>query len=503
MALDKLTTNSDILKLIKFQAELEKLNNSDENSSLFDELNKFKENNDAQKLIENGFYKYIPVKNAKGEIKYWKNEPEYYKLAEYIIEKFSLMTDDSYRLMYQNNCYSHVSKNQLLNLICDYTLDKAKPGEVDNFFKIIIAKAFKARIDIEEPYRKINLRNGVYDLEKNELLPHSKDHFFRYCLDHEYKEGATCPNFEKYLNFVLEDRDLIRLTAQMFGYVLMGGDPIAHRAFLLYGDGRNGKSTLLDTMRYLIGEVNSASVSMKFLDKPFSTVQMDGKLANIVEESPTTIDAEAFKNIVGGGRVTASYKGKDEFQMKINARLIFACNSLPTFKDATSGINDRLIIIPFDRYIKPEERDTSIKDKIFSEISGVLNWAIRGYNDLKQNNFKFIETEKTKKALIEYREETDSTYAWCKENIEKTDMVEAYVSCKIAYDAYVYDTRADGLNPMGKRKFLTRMRSFMLSEFNLRAETGLKRIKGDVSRVFFKIICKSDKYIEMDRNQYF
>jgi putative DNA primase/helicase len=281
----------------------------------------------------------------------------------------------------------------------------------------------------------------------------------------------------------------------------MGGDPVAHRAFLLYGDGRNGKSTLLDTLRYLIGDQNCSAVSMKVIDKPFSMVQMDGKLANIVEESPAQIDAEAFKNIVGGGTATASYKGKDEFQMKINARLVFACNSLPTFKDSTSGTNDRLIILPFNRYIKPDERDTGIKNKIFAEISGILNWAIEGYTSFKYNEYKFVQSDTVSKTLDEYRVETDSVYAWCKENISHSESKDVITVCRVAYDSYSDDCKEDGYGPVGKRKFLSRLKSYINNELNIEAKSKTKSVLSVNQKVYEKIYCRSQSYVNMFTNQ--
>lgn len=472
-----------------------------EPTPMWDKMEESEKQQKKEKLIDNGFYRYIPTgKDDNGKTK-WKKEPQYYDFSEFVIDEYGIMTDDSYRLIYENNHYTHASKTKLMNLICTLTQDKAKPTELDQFFKVVTAKAYKDKIQLQTPYRKINLSNGVFNLESGEFEPHNKNNFFRYCLSHKYDPKAQCPNFENYLNFVFQgDKGLIDLVQQMFGYILMGGDPIAHRAFLLYGDGRNGKSTLLDTMRYLIGDENSSAVSMKMIDKPFSMVQMDGKLANIVEESPASIDAEAFKNIVGGGRITASYKGKDEFQMKINARMVFACNTLPTFKDATSGTNDRLIIIPFNRYIKPSERDTSIKNKIFDEISGILNWAIDGYNSFKKGSFRFVEPKSVVDTLSEYREETDNVYAWAKENIEKSSSKECLVVCQTIYDSYVYECKENGYVPKGKRKFLAGIRSYAKQNWDIDVESETKRVWGDSKKVYGSLICSSEQYNALKGN---
>jgi putative DNA primase/helicase len=219
------------------------------------------------------------------------------------------------------------------------------------------------------------------------------------------------------------------------GYALLGGDPVAHRAFAFYGEGRNGKSTLLDVILELLGKENVSAISMKNLDKPFSAVMLDGKMANIVEESPTKIDAEAFKNIVSGGYVTAAHKGKPEYDLKVNARLFFACNKLPIFRDSTVSIKDRLIFVPFVNYIKKHQRDTGIKARLGREIEGILNFAIEGLDRYLAEGF--TEPRASEELMHEYQVESDAVFAWADEFVEVTFDKNDTVMTRQAYNSYL------------------------------------------------------------------
>ncbi|MEZ5495360.1 MAG: hypothetical protein R3F25_00775 [Gammaproteobacteria bacterium] len=66
-----------------------------------------------------------------------------------------------------------------------------------------------------------------------------------------------------------------------------------------------------------------------------------------------------------------------------DTKLIFNVNNLPTTSDMTDGFFRRFLIIPFNEFIQPEERDSRLAQKIINkELSGVLNWVIGGLNRL-------------------------------------------------------------------------------------------------------------------------
>jgi len=101
-----------------------------------------------------------------------------------------------------------------------------------------------------------------------ELLPHSYKYMFKYCSPVEYSPTAECPLWEKFLMEVFNNNiELYDLAQRLFGYIIIGGRPFLHRAFCLYGNGRNGKSTFLDVLKAVLGKESYSVVSMAKLDK--------------------------------------------------------------------------------------------------------------------------------------------------------------------------------------------------------------------------------------------
>jgi putative DNA primase/helicase len=154
---------------------------------------------------------------------------------------------------------------------------------------------------------------------------------------------------------------------------------------------------------------------MSGLVKPFSVVMADGKLANIVGElEGRDLSSEVFKIAVGGEELIAAHKGKPEYPLKFNARLIFAMNNPPNFKDSSAGNYEKLCILPFDRYIAPEERDVNIRSKLLAELPGVLNWALDGLTRLKERG-RLPQITALDETLTEYRAANDTVFEWAQE----------------------------------------------------------------------------------------
>ena len=387
--------------------------------------------------------------------------PQYYKLAYYLRDEFGFMCKDKYIWAYNGKFYEYKSNEQLQNIVTDLTKDQASPNHLSGFVKIAIAKN-QTNKELIHPQGFINLENGTLELKSRKLKEHSKKDFFRYCLPIQYDESAKCPRFLKYLEETFQgDQELIRLTFQIYGYCLMGGDPFLHKAFVLLGSGRNGKSVWLHVLKGLLGKANHSAVSIGLLNKPFSVVQMDGKLANIVGELTTgVIDSESFKTAVGGEELTASLKGKDEFGLKIDARMLFASNAMPVFKDTTAGMYEKLCILPFDRYLKPSERDPGIFKAVSKELPGILNLALEGLEYVMTHK-RLIEPKASKLKIEEYRDDSDITYRWISENLEITENRADIVLTSMIYDKFRYDTMNETWQPLTKRSFGRRISQYL------------------------------------------
>ena len=68
----------------------------------------------------------------------------------------------------------------------------------------------------------VNLANGIYDLEKSELIPHNPNYDFRSQVPTDYAPQATCERWLKFLDEIFEgDPEKQMILQEFLGYVLM------------------------------------------------------------------------------------------------------------------------------------------------------------------------------------------------------------------------------------------------------------------------------------------
>ena len=150
----------------------------------------------------------------------------------------------------------------------------------------------------------LNLKNGVLDIHKRVLLPHDPKYGFMYILDYDYDPEAQSPNFDKALhNIMCRDEDLKAIFLEFLGLCVSGdSNKRFEKALIMQGAGANGKSTLIDMIRGLLGRENCASHSIDALKNPQIATGLRGKLANLVPEmEQDDFDSSAyFKSLISG-----------------------------------------------------------------------------------------------------------------------------------------------------------------------------------------------------------
>lgn len=283
--------------------------------------------------------------------------------------------------------------------------------------KVLVNNVIRRRFFIETTEGKINFKNGILDLnqETQALSSHSSEIGFRGVLPYDYDPAAKCPRFKAWLRSVmLDDQDLVDILQEFMGYVIRGGDYKYHKALWVGGTGRNGKSTFIDVMKALIGPGNFSTLSIKSLitDK-FAGSDLDGKIANFSEEtSPEEIaDSGPFKNLTGDGDISAQKKFGDIYSFRNRAKLIMSYNTIPNLKDLSPGMLSRPLIVPFKKVIAETDQDHGIKKKLFTEMSGIFNFALEGWRRLEEQN-QFTHSDQSEEALQTIKEESCNVTQW-------------------------------------------------------------------------------------------
>jgi len=266
--------------------------------------------------------------------------------------------------------YSNARYNDLLGLIKGRTYaNREEFGDKDGF---------------------INLRNGILNIKKKELLSHSPSYKFISRLEIDYNPDVECQLFNEMIDIVPE----INKLQPWFAYHLLPEHGQQKVAMFLPGKADSGRTTILNILQAFVGIEYTSHFQLRELSDPITIAGLYGMKANIhADLSYTQIkDVSGFKTITGGDFVTGRMVYAKPIHYKPHVKLTFASNKLPDLY--IDVLNDeawwnRVAVIEFPNSIQMCNRKIGISDEIIEkELSGVLNWALDAYGSSidKSNN---------------------------------------------------------------------------------------------------------------------
>ncbi len=375
-------------------------------------------------------------------------------LAEYMAKEERIFYSAEQYYAYDKGVYSALSDLAAKaaarkHLIARYTT-LSNITDAEGQWRMLIIKPLRELN--ANPYI-INARNGLFNVQTGEFLPHSPDFYSTVQLNINYTPNAECPRFKQFLSEALDEDD-IPLVQEMMGYFLIPVNK-AQKSFVIVGEPGAGKSKLLLTLNeLLLGQANVSNIPWQSLNERFKTAELFGKLANIFADLPTkNIDDNGiFKALVGEDFLTAERKNKDPFSFQPYARLLFSCNTIPrNYGDKSEGFYRRLIIIRFAKPVPQERRDPALLDKFAAEADGIFMFAVDGLKRLIAGDFKFSETPNTKAELQRYRIDSNSVLSFVEDCCKLSPDAEAERS--EIFDKYKEYCRNAGLSAVSQKTF--------------------------------------------------
>jgi putative DNA primase/helicase len=249
-----------------------------------------------------------------------------------------------------------------------------------------------------------------------------------------------------FLSEVFEGKvELIAWVQKLMGYCLTG-DVSEHFLPIFYGEGRNGKSTLLKTVMAVLGPDYSGSVPSGFLAKtrgeqhPTKLVELYGRRLAVDMETGEGMqfNEELVKRLTGGDQISARRMREDFWKFDPTHKLILATNHEPKVKGLDVAIWARLKKVPFLRRFEGSERDPHLDEKLAAESSGILAWMVRGCLAWQKEGLKDV--AEIAMATEEYRSEQDTVAQFLADRVEKcpgaksrkADVVASYRSWCVA-----------------------------------------------------------------------
>lgn len=298
-------------------------------------------------------------------------------------------------------------------------------------------RLIKIRLDQFNTYPLFNLENYMIDPIGKNVLDHDQIYYSTNRIPYRYDEHAPCSLWLKTLDEIFEgNQKKISLLQEFFGYCLTQ-EIDQKKALLLLGDSDSGKSTILFTLRDLLGSKNCSSVPLKVLSNPQYTPLLVNKLVNIdadVDKSAANYEAE-FKIITSGEPVTCNQKFIETFEFIPKCKIVLAANTFPRITDHSSAFYKRLILIPCERIFPEEAQNKNLKYQLKEELPGILNWVITGQKRLKQRG-RFEQHDFMRDAVQELEDENNPVNNFFDEHIEIDISGDAYIEKGELYEKF-------------------------------------------------------------------
>lgn len=333
-----------------------------------------------------------------------------------------------------------ISQNRIMEcfrLICDDVRLQRTPAELNRDRNLI------------------NFKNGVWDIEKRELLPHDSKYLQTLQIPHEVGEyrkfkDTRLYGFFKKTGLAKED---IKMLLKYMAYCLTM-DYGLKTFMILCGQSNTGKSVLIRFFESLIGKENVSSLSMHELNMRFYPAELYNRLLNSCADNSSLplSSIENLKKITGGDQIMHEKKGKEPFFFVPFCKLIFSFNQLPLQLEERSNAfykRMRILFMNQELFLNNEYVNDLCSEESVSEVIPYLLSLLPV--------LEIPRTPTSDKYVEALRQDSDSIHAFISKMCEKDRTYS--IGKNSLYDAYCRFCLDAGRESIKKHSFMRTLRS--------------------------------------------
>jgi putative DNA primase/helicase len=248
--------------------------------------------------------------------------------------------------------------------------------------------------------------NGIVNVLTGEMRPLSPDMWAHSALGFDWKPGAPCPTWEKFLEDVFPgDPESSQFIEQWIGYC-MTEETRFQKGAMLIGPKRSGKGTISHVLRQLVGDRSYIGLSFSNWTAGENSRQpLIGKRVGVfadVRFKPGRaygssydpggighISSELLLNIIGEDTVTIPRKYIGPWHGQLGLKLMLISNEVPNLNDPSGVLPSRFVKVHFSKSFYGRE-DVSLRDRLCGELSGIAARCVTAYQRLCERG-KFVQ----------------------------------------------------------------------------------------------------------------
>lgn len=294
---------------------------------------------------------------------------------------------------------------------------------------------------------------GVIDTASMSVLPHDSSRLVMCCTRGSWRpEAEDGTRWAKFIQQCFPDADMHDFMRRLLGYIVFGHRN-EHIFPIFCGEGGNGKSVMIDTLVYAMGDYGGTAPSELLLwaknDRhPEEKMVLYGKRLVAASELPEgrRLNEALVKQITGSGVMSARemYSKRIEFSRTWVPTL--DTNHLPLINGTEDAIWDRLLKIQFDQKFRGTPREEKgLTERLQRQPDDVISWCAAGWRDYQKRGLDVPATVKS--ATSKYRSDSDTLSAWLAETREAGFKSELLKQARERYQGY------SGLNRLTSQRF--------------------------------------------------
>ena len=264
--------------------------------------------------------------------------------------------------------------------------------------------------DLDQDHMLFNCKNGTLDLRTGQFRSHRRGDLITKLAPVAYNPDADCPRWQQFMNEVMAgNQDKVAFLQRAVGYCLTG-DTREQCLLGLFGQGGNGKSTFLETLKDMMGQDYARQAARDtFTHRGIGQIPQDlagmrgSRLVTLPDfEKGVRLNEALIKQVTGGDQISARHMYKGQFTYRPTYKLWLMGNHKPEIQDATHGMWRRIHLIEFGVKFK---KDDTLRGELLKELPGILNWAVQGCKAWLREGLE--PPREAQEATAAYRDEMD------------------------------------------------------------------------------------------------
>lgn len=373
------------------------------------------------------------------------------------------------------NAGTYVSSDKVLfSLAREYKFDLTKREFEEILYTMRSLVATKTR-SVDPDLIAVN--NGIFNYKTKQLMPFSPDYIFTSKSHVNYIDKPPLPVYhnpddntdwdvESWIQELSDDPEIVNSIWEILGAIIRPHVRWNKAAWFYSTSGNNGKGTLCELMRNLVGHGAYASIPIADFGVDFLLEPLTRSQAIIVDENDVGqfLDKAAnLKAVITNDVIQINRKFKTPIAYQFYGFMVQCLNEMPRVKDRSDSFYRRQLFIPFEKCFTGRERRYIKNDYLHRQdtLEYVL-WRV-----LNMDYYALSEPEACKEALAEYKEFNDPIRQFVSEMLPQC--VWDFLPFAFLYDLYKAWFRqvSPSGTPVGKTTFINELLTLLKSDLTI------------------------------------